>query len=90
MKESTTYQATLEEGRVEGRISESRRILRRLGALKFGKPSHAIAAQLDKIACRTTLHALIERTQCVASWEELFEKPASQASGANRSRDRTP
>ncbi len=62
---------------IEGRASVAGRILRRLGEIRLGPPSDAIAAKLDKIACRSTLHALIERTQCVASWEELLEQPAT-------------
>ena len=75
MKESTTYQATLEEGRLEGRLEEARDVLILLGEKKLGKPSSEIGAQLEAIAAVSTLHALIGRIQEVASWEELLQAP---------------
>jgi predicted transposase YdaD len=77
MKESTTYQATVEEGRVEGLLIKARQTLRRLGSKRFGAPSEAVSEKLDAIASEQTLDALTDRIYEVASWEELFEQPAS-------------
>ena len=76
MKESTTYQATVEEGLVKGLVIKARQILRRLGSKRFGAPSEAVSGKLDAIASEQTLDTLTDRVHEVASWEELLEPPA--------------
>ena len=84
---SSTYQKILEEGRaegraqvraegrVEGRAEEARRILRRLGTRRFGKPDAHIEAALDAIADLERLEQLSDRVLEVTAWEELLAQP---------------
>jgi predicted transposase YdaD len=52
MKESSTYQAILEEGRLEGRnqgaVAEARRVLRLLGDEAYGPPEAQTAALIER------------------------------------------
>ena len=58
MKESTTYQAILDEGRAEGeakgraegRAEGERLLLLRLGRERLGEPAAAVAAAIEAIA----------------------------------------
>jgi predicted transposase YdaD len=68
MKESTTYQAILREGRVE----EALAILLRLGNRRFGPPSDEARAALEAITDIERLEALTERVLDVESWDELL------------------
>jgi predicted transposase YdaD len=88
MKESTTYQAILEEGRIEGlnqglnqglyqgrnegRTEEARNILLRLGTKRFGPLPPHIQAEIAGIASVERLERLTDRVLDVESWEELL------------------
>jgi hypothetical protein len=76
MKESTTYQAILEEGKAEGiakgKAEEARKMLLLLGRDRFGEPSAKIAALLDALTDLGQLEALGLRLLHVKTWEELF------------------
>jgi predicted transposase YdaD len=69
MKESTTYQALLEEGRVEG----ERKSLLVVGTKRFGTPGAATQAKLDALNSSEQIEALLARTAEVESWDELFD-----------------
>jgi len=75
MKESVTYQKILREGRTEGRAEEAKRILKRLGSRRFGKPDAHIEAALDAIADLERLEQLSDRVLEVTGWEELLAQP---------------
>ena len=47
MRDSDTYQASLDEGRTEGRVDELHRTLIRLGRKRFGEPD----AETRQICC---------------------------------------
>jgi hypothetical protein len=87
MKESTTYQAILEEGRAEGALAEARKILILLGSSRFGPPDGAMTAALEGI---TDVERLEELGVCVlvpnkvAGWEELLSLPAPQPRSRRR------
>ena len=49
MKESTTYQAILEEGKAEGKAEGTRKMLLLQGREQFGEPSAKIVALLDAV-----------------------------------------
>jgi Domain of unknown function (DUF4351) len=68
MKESTTYQAILREGRAE----EARAILLRQGTKRFGAPSDETRAALEGITEIERLEKLSERLLDVESWAELL------------------
>ncbi len=80
MKESVTYQAIVEEGKVEGKVEgkaegkaeEARKVLLLLGREQFGEPSAKVVALLDAVTDLGQLEALLLRLRHVKSWEELL------------------
>lgn len=79
MKESTTYQKILkegrEEGREEGRVAEARRFLVLLGSERLGAPDDVTAAALEAIPSAERLEALGRRLikdPNIGSWADLL------------------
>lgn len=72
MEESTTYQATLEEGRTKGLSQGLRAAVLRLGKKKFGVPTAAISAELIAISDPSRLERLTEGVLDVETWEALL------------------
>jgi hypothetical protein len=70
MRDSTTYQAILRDGRIIG----GRRILIRLGTLKFGKPDSATLVTIEAIRDFELLEAMCERIldANVRDWAEVL------------------
>src|SRR5207248_11794813 len=66
MKESSTYQRILAEGRTE----EAQRFLLALGQDKFGSPDKQARAVIVAITDVPTLEALGKRVRPVESWQE--------------------
>jgi predicted transposase YdaD len=83
MKESTTYQAILREGRAEGlaegRGEEAQAILLRQGTKRFGVPSEEARSALEAITAIERLEALTERLLDVESWDELLDESGASA-----------
>lgn len=83
MRDSTTYQAILDEGRaegltkgrVEGEVKEARKVLLRLGRKHLGEPSSTTEAAVQAIHDVDHLELLIERVMEVANWQELLQTP---------------
>jgi predicted transposase YdaD len=83
MRESATYQAILEEGRIAGRLegqsegalAEARRVLRLVGDAAFGPPDAATAAQIEQLADLARLEEVLTRIRSAASWEVLLGPP---------------
>ena len=86
MKESTTYQAIKEEGRLEGRQEgrlegreegrreEVRRLLLRLGKLQFGtSPTPEQETMIEAITETDRLEELLLRAGRVGTWIELLK-----------------
>jgi predicted transposase YdaD len=71
MHESDTYQAILDEGRVEG----LQRALLRQGRRKFGEPEEASRRALLGITDLDRLDRLSERLLEVATWQDLLQTP---------------
>jgi hypothetical protein len=69
MKESTTYQGIVAEGRVD----EARRIILRQGKKKFGRPSAAVMAALENTSDLDRLERLSDRVLIASSWRELLD-----------------
>ena len=67
MKESSTYQYILEEGRTE----EARKILLRHGTRRFGIPDAPAQQAIENITSVEILETLIDRAADVESWSEL-------------------
>src|SRR5258708_240181 len=68
MKESSTYQAILEEGRSEGAVAEAKKLLRTFGEDKLGAPDARTAAAIERIDDLGRLEGLCERLGAVKSW----------------------
>lgn len=71
MRESSTYQAILEEGRIEG----VHRMLLRLGQQKLGRPTEAEAQILAGITDEAHLDRLVDAILTASSWQELLAVP---------------
>lgn len=76
MRESSTYQAILEEGRVEGRVEgqiiEARRLVLELGTRKFGPPDPTTVGALERIDDLNMLHRLADGLLQTSNWEDLL------------------
>ncbi len=88
MKESATYQAVLEEGRVQGRAEGeprgARKLLLTLGESVWGPPDATTAAALEQITELARLEELVVRVPSVSSWQELLAPPARPRRGKRR------
>jgi hypothetical protein len=81
MRESTTYQAILDEGRIEA----TREDIRRLGERKFSSPQPAhVRKVVEGIGEWERLQTLLERILEVGSWDELLAGTAGQPSGRRK------
>jgi hypothetical protein len=74
MRESSTYQAILEEGQV----AEARKVLRLLGDKAFGPPDAATASQIDQLGDLARLEEVLQRVRGAASWQELLAPSAGR------------
>ena len=80
MKESTTYQAILEEGREvgreegreEGRAEEAQTLILRLGRKRFGLATPETETALGSITDRSRLERMVDRILEVESWNDLL------------------
>lgn len=80
MKESSTYQAILEEGRQEGlmegrnegAVAEAKKVLRLQGDDAFGIPDSRTAATIERINDLPQLEDLLRRLPGETSWEGLL------------------
>ncbi len=77
MRESTTYQATLREGREEGRIGEAQRMLLMLGEARFGEADEATRGAVEAIHDVERLERMIKRVldTTIHNWEGLLSTP---------------
>ena len=79
MKESSTYQAILQEGRAEGErlgaVAEARKLLRVFGDKQFGPPDARTARTIERIEDLPRLEELCARLQKAESWQELLGGP---------------
>ena len=71
MKESSTYQAILEEGRAEA----LQKTLLRLGRKRFGNPSDGVKAAIQAEADTKRLERMTESLLVVSTWQELLDTP---------------
>jgi predicted transposase YdaD len=81
MRESSTYQAILregrQEGRQEGRVEGEQKLLIRMGTKRFGKPSAATVAAIEAERDIDRLENLGERIldPGIRDWDELLRTP---------------
>jgi predicted transposase YdaD len=91
MKESSTYQAILKEGREEGRtegkvqgaLAEARKVLRLQGDAAFGAPDARTIALIEGLSELDKLEELLKRVRTATSWQELFP-PAARGRSKRR------
>ena len=91
MKESSTYQAILQEGRDigrdegknEGAVAEARKVLRLLGEDLFGIPDASAMAAIDRLDDLHKLEELIKQVRTATSWQHLLG-PTSSRRRSNR------
>jgi hypothetical protein len=69
MRESTAYQAILDEGRIE----EARAMILRMGRIRFGPPGEQAEAVLGGISDLDRLHRMGERLVQVGTWQEVID-----------------
>jgi hypothetical protein len=75
MRDSDTYLAILDEGRDEGRIEQTKKLILRFGQKSLGPPGERVTATLAGITDLERLELLFERLSDVKSWEELLALP---------------
>jgi hypothetical protein len=98
MKESTTYQAILEEGeakgvakgiamgKAEGAVSEARKLLLLQGEKLFGPPDADTATTIGRIDNLRRLEDLTVRLLDAHNWRDLLGKTAPRRRGGRRRR----
>ncbi len=78
MRESSTYQAILDEGRAEGevrgRTEEAQRFVLRLGTKQFGPPPAAVEAAMATVTDRDRLERMTDRLldATATDWDDLL------------------
>jgi hypothetical protein len=72
MRDSSTYQAILAEGRGEGELNALQRILRRQGQDRFGSLRPEDEKVLNGITVAARLERMIDQAAQVADWNELL------------------
>jgi hypothetical protein len=83
MKESTTYQEIIQEGR----LAEARHILLRLGQKRFGPADDTTESFLNAIDDVQRLEELSERVYEVANWQELLQPSRRRRGNGRRQRN---
>jgi predicted transposase YdaD len=92
MKESSTYQAILEEGRQEGRqegrsegaVIEAKKLLRIFGDRRLGPPDNRTIAVIERINDLARVEELCARLDTATTWQDLL----GTATTARRSKRR--
>jgi predicted transposase YdaD len=72
MRDSTTYQGILEEGREEGRADEARKILLRQGHKRFGQALPEIKSALEALTDLERMERMSEALLDAGTWQELL------------------
>jgi predicted transposase YdaD len=75
MRESSTYQGILEEGRIEGEAKGLRKVILRLGRKQLGVPDAAAEATLGAVTDVSRLERMSDRLLDAASWQDLLATP---------------
>lgn len=80
MKESSTYQVILDEGRQEGRregeqmgtVAEARRLLLLLGEQRFGPATPEIRQRVEAESGIERLEELVRRVLTASGWDDVL------------------
>ncbi len=71
MRESSTFMAILDEGRVD----EARKIILRQGRLRFGEPGSTVLSAIEGIEDIDRLELMCDRMIQATSWQDLLGNP---------------
>lgn len=71
MRESSTYQLILDEGRV----AALQKVILRLGRIRFGPPDEAMLNAVNSITNGDRLERMSDRVLTAATWQELLATP---------------
>ena len=72
MRESSGYQLILDEGREEGALRQSRKLLLLIGESKLGAPEPGVEAALQAIDDIARLERMSKRLLTSTSWQDLL------------------
>jgi len=72
MIESTTYQGVLDEGRLEGALRQTRRVILRQGQRQFGAPDPTIEATVNAVDDLPRLERMADAVLTATTWQELL------------------
>lgn len=72
MRESSTYQYILQEGRLE----EARKLILKLGTKRFGPPGRTVELLINEIDELERLEGVFERMPDATGWDDLFSAVA--------------
>jgi hypothetical protein len=75
LRESDTYQAILDEGRMEGKIDQIKAIIFRCGQARLGPPDAAVTTGLQSISDLARLERILDRLFEAKNWDDLLETP---------------
>ncbi len=75
IRQSSTYQAILDEGRLEATIEHLRTVILHLGQRRFGAPSEKIYGKIMATYNPERLMRMAKSLLDVKSWQELLETP---------------
>lgn len=78
MRESTTFQAIIEEGREEGRVDMMQENIIEFGIKRFGQLSASTEARILATRSLPALKALRDRFDAVETWDELLAGTAQE------------
>jgi predicted transposase YdaD len=81
MKESSTYQAIIAEGRTQGELLGMKKALRLQGDELFGPPDARIVRLIERLDNVQQLEELLRRVPTAQSWQELFGSPGPRRRG---------
>lgn len=71
MRDSDTYMAILDEGRID----EARKMILQLGKKRLGTPDASVAITLQGVDDLERLERLLGRLLEVKNWQELLDTP---------------
>jgi hypothetical protein len=73
MRESDTYLAILDEGRDEGRLEQTRKMILRQGRELFGEPDKTTTATINALSDLERLERMSVRLVRASGWEEILQ-----------------
>lgn len=73
MRESSVFQAGLDEGREEGRLEAMLRMVLKYGVSRLGRPSKRIQSEIENVKQLKKAEHMADRVLKISKWDELLE-----------------